>query len=259
MRVKQYSSDLRDRDWQRLVPLLVVRRTSKWPLLDVVNAILYVLKNGCVWRDIPGDFPPWQTVYYYFAKWEKDGTWEQVNSCLVADCRELEKNKLQPSAVIIDTQSVKNTATSTQAVGFDGGKRIKGRKRLFVVDTHGRLLASTVVSAAQHDGTLAIAFWDAWLAQHPLFEQVEVVYVDGSFTGKFKQHLAKKYGIRVEKPAQVVRQKGAFCLHAKRWVVERSIAWTNFNRRLSKDYERKTTRANAFILLANIRRAVRHC
>lgn len=97
MRQKRYSSDLRARDWQRLSALLVVRRTGKWPLLEVVNGILYVLKNGCVWRDLPNDFPPWQTVYYYFAKWERDGTWNRVNGCLIVDDRVREKKAPAPA------------------------------------------------------------------------------------------------------------------------------------------------------------------
>lgn len=91
MRQKVYSSDLREKDWERLSPLIQVRRTSKWPLLEVVNGILYVTKNGCGWRDLPGDFPPWQTVYYYFGKWTDDHTWERLNACLAVDYRELEK------------------------------------------------------------------------------------------------------------------------------------------------------------------------
>ncbi len=85
---KRYSSDLSARDWSRLEPLLRVRRRSKWPLVEVVNALLYVLRNGCLWRDLPGDFPPWGTVYWYFAKWQREGTLEELNACLNASCRE---------------------------------------------------------------------------------------------------------------------------------------------------------------------------
>jgi transposase len=85
---KRYSSDLTARDWQRLEPLLRVRRRSKWPLVEVVNAVLYGLKNGCLWRDLPGDFPPWGTVYGYFAKWQREGTLDELNACLTVDCRE---------------------------------------------------------------------------------------------------------------------------------------------------------------------------
>ena len=93
---KRYSSDLLARDWQQLEPLLVVRRRGKWPLMEVVNAILYVLKNGCVWRDLPGDLPPWGTVYWYFGKWEADGTWQRASSCLDVSGRERAEKKPAP-------------------------------------------------------------------------------------------------------------------------------------------------------------------
>nr|WP_156175858.1 transposase [Hymenobacter terrenus] len=93
---KRYSSDLSLRDWQRLAPLFVVERRSKWPLAEVVNAILYVLKNGCVWRDLPGDFPPWGTVYWYFTKWEVDGTWTRASTCLNVSARETAQKKPGP-------------------------------------------------------------------------------------------------------------------------------------------------------------------
>ncbi|WP_092740417.1 transposase [Hymenobacter psychrophilus] len=93
---KRYSSDLSAHDWQQLEPLLVVRRRGKWPLWEVVNAIFYVLKNGCVWRDLPGDLPPWGTVYWYFAKWEVDGTWQRVNTCLNVSSREWAEKKPGP-------------------------------------------------------------------------------------------------------------------------------------------------------------------
>lgn len=88
MRIKRYTYDLRLEEWQRIESLITVRRRSKWPLLEVVNGILYVLKNGGGWRDLPGEFPCWNTVHYYFTKWGKDGTWENINACLVADYRE---------------------------------------------------------------------------------------------------------------------------------------------------------------------------
>ena len=93
---KRYNSDLPARDWQRLEPLLGVRRRGKWPLVEVVNAILYVLKNGCVWRDLPGDLPPWGTGYWYFAKWEADGTWQRTSTYLNVSSRERAQKKLVP-------------------------------------------------------------------------------------------------------------------------------------------------------------------
>ncbi|GGF12405.1 hypothetical protein GCM10011383_24510 [Hymenobacter cavernae] len=148
---------------------------------------------------------------------------------------------------------MKNTATSTSSVGYDAGKRIKGRKRFFLVDTLGNLLASCVVAASCHDGTTAARVWDALVLGNELLDQVQTVFVDGGFGRHFRQHLDQR-GIQAQVPTGVLAQKGRFFIHAKRWVVERSIAWASNNRRLAKDYERKTAHANAWLHLANIRR-----
>ena len=154
MRIKKYSSDLPAASWQVIEKIIQVRRRSKWDLEEMVNAVLYVTKNGCVWRDVPGEFPPWQTVfYYYYAKWVKDGTWKNISDCLTIDYRESRSKKAQPSVAIIDSQSAKNSATCGQDVGVDGGKLVKGRKRFLVVDTMGNLLDSFVVAANSHDGS----------------------------------------------------------------------------------------------------------
>ncbi len=162
--------------------------------------------------------------------------------------------------MILDTQSVKNTATATGApVGFDGGKLIKGRKRLVLTDTLGHVLASRVLPADAVDGAAAIAFWDEVATTHDLLGQVQVVFVDSSFNGVFREHLAQRYGIRVEKPAQVLVTKTNFCIHAWRWIVERTFAWLGMNRRLSKEYDRTLRHANAWITLVNIRRTLKFC
>lgn len=166
------------------------------------------------------------------------------------------KKNAQPTAVILDSQSVKNTATSTAHVGYDAGKRIKGRKRFFLVDTLGNLLASCVVAASCHDGTAAAKVWDALALGNELLDHVQTVFVDGGFGRRFRQYLAQR-GIQAQVPTAVLTQKGRFVLHAKRWIVERSIAWAGNNRRLAKDYERKTTHANTWLYVANIRRLAR--
>lgn len=166
------------------------------------------------------------------------------------------KKKAQPTAVIFDSQSVKNTATSTCRVGYDAGKRIKGRKRFFLVDTLGNLLTSCVVAANCHDGTTAAKVWDALALGNELLDQVQAVFVDGGFGRRFRQQLARR-GITGQVPTGVLAQKGHFFIHAKRWVVARRIAWAGNNRRLAKDYERKTTHANAWLYVANSRRLAR--
>ena len=166
--------------------------------------------------------------------------------------------KAWPTAVILDTQSVKNAATATGAtVGFDAGKLVKGRKRLVLTDTLGNILASRVLPANAADGPAAIAFWDEVAAMHDLLGHVQVVFVDSSFNGVFREHLAQHYRIRVEKPAHVLVEKTNFCIHAWRWIVERTFAWLSANRRLSKEYDRSLHHANAWICLTNIRRILK--
>ena len=253
MRLKKYSSDLSARWWQVIEKLIVVQRKSKWDLHQVVNAIMYLTKNGCVWRDIPGEFPPWEIVYWYYRKWIRDGTWKNISNCLTADYREKQGKPVQPTAVIIDSQSVKNSSTCTKAVGVDGGKKIKGRKRFLITDTMGNLVDSFVVAANCHDGTTAARYWEALTTSNELLDRVRVVYADGTFGGVFRSCIEQSPQTRVEIPKIPIAQTGKVVIHAKRWIVERTIAWVNNNRRCSKDYERKTTHANAFLVIANIR------
>ena len=144
-------------------------------------------------------------------------------------------------------------------MGFDAGKLVKGRKRLVLIDTLGNMLASRVVPAHLSDAAAAIAFWDEIAACHPLLGQVQVVLGDNSFAGLFAEHLARYYGVRFEKPMHIVLRKNNFCIHKKRWLVERTLAWLNANRRLSKEYDRLLTRANAWLMWANIRRILKFC
>jgi transposase len=132
---KTYSSDLTASQWQAIEKLIEVKRKSVHSLKLVVEAIFYLTKNGSNWRDIPKGFPAWQTVYWYFRKWSKDGTWELIANELTLLCRQNAGKQPVPTVAIIDAQSVKNSATATDHIGFDGGKLIKGRKRFLIVDT----------------------------------------------------------------------------------------------------------------------------
>lgn len=254
MRIKTYSSDLPAASWQVIKKIIQVLRRRKWDLKEVVNAVLYVTKNGCVWREVPGEFPPWQTVYYYFSKWVKDGTWKSISDCLTTDYREKQGKKSQPTVAIVDSQSAKNSATCGKDVGVDGGKLVKGRKRFYIVDTMGNLLDSFVVAANSHDGTTAARKWEGLAWQNPLLDEVETVFADGTFRGTFSQEMLEKHGIEVEIPTVPIARKGKVDIHQKRWVVERTIGWTLANRRCSRDYQRKAEHANAFIIIGNIKR-----
>jgi hypothetical protein len=144
-------------------------------------------------------------------------------------------------------------------VGFDAAKLGKGRKRLVLMDTLGNVLASRVVPAHVSDAAAAIAFWDEVAATHPLLARVEVVMGDRSFAGLFAEHLARYCDVRFEKPVPIVLKKKNCCIHKNRWLVERPLAWLNANRRLSKEYDRLLTRANAWIMWTNIRRILKFC
>lgn len=146
------------------------------------------------------------------------------------------QKKVQPTGVLIDTQSVKNAATATRTtVGVDAGKWVKGRQRLVLLDTLGNGRASRVGPAHLSDAAAAIAFWDEVAAPHPLLGRVHGVLGDRSFAGRFAHHLARHYALRVEKPTPIVVTKKNFCLHKQRWIVERTLAWLSANRRWSKD------------------------
>ena len=168
------------------------------------------------------------------------------------------KKKAEPTTLILDSQSVKNSATATEEIGFDGGKLIKGRKRFVLLDTSGATLATRVLPANVHDGQSALAWW-ASVRHHPLLQQVKRVFIDGGFRGEFVRKMAELYQIEVIVPQKVVRQAGKFCIHATRWVVERSISWITNNRRIARCYERKKINEESFVLLCNIRRIVKKC
>ena len=170
------------------------------------------------------------------------------------DYREKAGKRAQPSVATIDSQSVSNGPCCTRQVGFDGGKGVKGRKRFYIVDTLGNLLDSFVVAANRYDGTTAAGGWGGLALHNTLLDDVQKVFADGTFKGTFSREMAEKHGISVEIPSVPIARKGKVEIHQKRWIVERTIGWTLNNRRCSKDYERKTQNADAYLVIGNIRR-----
>lgn len=254
---KQYSSDLTDSQWEVISKYIHYQRKSKHGYRRIVEAISYICKNGCVWRDLPIDFPPWQTVYYYFDKWNKDATVDLIMNELHQIKRIKADKKPLPTALIVDSQSVKNTSTATQDIGVDGGKLTKGRKRLYLTDTLGNLMYVRVSAANAHDSRIAKEAFESALLESEMFGYVSRIYADNAFGGSFKEWASEKQ-IKVEVPKTytIKSKEGNFYISPRRWVVERSIAWSNNARRLAKDYERKTSVSEAFIKWQAIRLAL---
>lgn len=185
--------------------------------------------------------------------------WQSVNDQVVM-LRRMEKGAAPtPSFAVVDSQTVHNTPTALEEVGYDAGKKIKGRKRLLVVDSQGHLLSVRVVSAACHDGTAALQWWWQELRDVPLLSAIERLYGDKHFGGRFKQGVEQVAGVAVITTHEQVRvTKDGMKLHKKRWVVERTFAWELCSRRLTRDFERKAEHAEAFLYISSISRILRN-
>ena len=250
-RKKRYPSNLSDGAWKRLKPHLpepARGRPREVSLRQVVNAILYVLKTGCQWRQLPREFPAWSAVYYYFRRWSLDGTWKRIHHLLRSRLREQQGRHKHPTAGCLDSQSVKCTAVPGER-GYDAGKKVNGRKRHILVDTLGLLLAVvvTVASVQDRDGARLL------LGNLPGgCKKLRKVWVDGGYGGRLVEWVAERFKFCL---AVVLRPKESrkFVLLPRRWVVERTFGWLNHSRRLSKSYEGLTRTDEAWIYIAMTR------
>jgi transposase len=244
---KQFSK-LTDPQWAAISPFFDLKRKRKHDLRQMMNIILWLLRTGCQWRNLPQEWPNWQAVYYYFVQWKQDGTFERINSALNQLDRKRVEKEAYPSVLSIDTQSVKLNPLICECRGIDANKRINGRKRQLVVDTQGRLWLAAVHPANQADGPAAISLIGDILWR--VGERLEKVYGDQSYNGVFAKALAG-WSIDFERASRPESIQG-FVPVAKRWVVERTIAWTNFFRRIVKDYEYTLLSSVNWLYLANI-------
>jgi len=239
---------LTDYQWAAISPFFNLKRKRKHDLRTIMDAILWLLRTGTQWRNLPDKWPHWQAVYYYFDQWKTTGTFERMNIALNQADRLREGRNANPSALCIDSQSVKLAPFVCEYRGLDPHKCVNGRKRQLVVDTQGRLWAVDVHAANEADGTGGMrVIGDLLWATG---ERMEKLYGDQAYNGVFKTAL-EQWSIDFEKASRAESQQG-FVPVAKRWVVERSISWTNFFRRLVKDYEYTLSSAINWLYLANI-------
>ena len=245
-----YDTDLTEREWGNISSLIPgaleggrPRSVDKW---EILNGIFYILRSGCAWRLLPHDLPPWSTVYGYFRKFSHDGTWDRINTELRRAVRISRGKNPEPTAGVVDSQTVKTTDIGGEQRGYDGGKKLNGRKRHIVVDTLGLLLVVIVHAASVQDRDGAKIVFEV---VKYLFPGLKVIFADGGYAGKLVSWVGQiaAFVLKIVK-----RTDKGFQVLPKRWIVERTFAWLYKYRRLSKDYERHITSSENMIRLAMI-------
>lgn len=256
-RERRYPSDCTDAEWALIAPLLPrpasMTRSGGHPEAHcrraIIDAIRYICDNGAKWRALPADFPPWKTVHGFFTRWTTNGLIARINDHLRERLRVKLGRKADPSAAAIDAQSVKGDATVGRATrGYDGGKRINGRKRHIAVDTLGLLLLVIVAPANIQDRSAA---YDLLFRVRQRFDTVIHVWADGGYAGKLVDFADLVLGLTVEIVNKIAGQT-TFVVLPRRWVVERTFSWTTNRRRNARDYERLTSHSESFMYWASI-------
>lgn len=244
---RRYPSDLTDDQWAWIEPMVPIKpggRPAIHPRRRIVEAILYLNRTGCSWRQLPHDFPPWDTVYWYFKRWNVEGTTDRIHDALRAANRDGAGRDPMASAGIVDAQSVKGADTVGAATrGFDAGKKTNGRKRHVVVDTIGLLVVVLVTAASVQDRDGGRLVLDKARIAMP---SIALVWADGGYAGRCVEFARRMLRITLQIVRKPEGQRG-FEVLPRRWVVERTLSWLVRCRRLGHDYERLPAHAEAMV------------
>lgn len=266
---KASPSDLTAEQWDRLEPLLPP--LAQWSprerveRREIINGILYVLRTGCSWRQMPHDLPNGKTVYHYFRRWSLDGTWERAMTSLRRDVRARMGRDPEPSAALIESQSIKTSPVQGIERGFDAGKKTYGRKRHILVDTQGFLFAVKVHTAHLMDRLGAPLLLQQLTDRFP---RLCHLFADSAYTGPLVDWIKATLGWETEivpkadqedpwvlindEPVRLPKPKGGFQVQRHRWKIERTFGWFIRFRRLARDYEGLPQSSEAFIQIASL-------
>jgi transposase len=240
--------ELTDSQWEIIEKLIDSKRKRWHSLRTICNAILWIVYTGSQWRNLESSYPPWQSVYYHFRKWQQTGVWEQLPDALVVRERKRQSREESPSLLAVDSQSVKTVNFVSRETGIDGAKNINGRKRHLAVDTLGLPWAISVTAASVSDTAAGCQLIDQLKGKVPRLKKIAA---DHGYKAGFTDYVNTTCHWQVE-IAQRPESVRGFVPQKNRWPVERSFGWLNFRRRLAKDYEKTTESSQAVLQIAFI-------